>query len=163
MNDHARVERGGGGLEDDGDHATHLATQVGSALGHVLALEIDLAGRRRLQAAHDVRGGGLATTGLAHNADRLAGHELDGDVIDGVHQIGMQKRAGARLERDGDVVEEDDRLLLSGGAHLHHLLCGRGGNLLKIRREAVLLEIRVRQLGEHVVLAGQLLHDGMDV
>ena len=90
VHDHAGVKRGGGVLEHDGHDAAHLLAEVGRALGDVLALEVDLAGRRRLKAAHDVGGSGLAAAGLAHDADGLAGHELDGDVIDRVHQIGVQ-------------------------------------------------------------------------
>lgn len=62
-----------------------MTTVLGGALGNVLALKVDLAARGGLQAAHDVGGGGFTATGLADDADRLTGHELN-RYTDGVNQ-----------------------------------------------------------------------------
>ena len=52
----------------------------------------------------------LPATGLADDADRLTGHELNRDTRDGVNQVGVQNRAGTGPKGDVDVIKEDDVL-----------------------------------------------------
>ena len=151
-NDHAGVERSCGVLEHDRDDTTHMAAILGGALGDVLALKVDLAARGGLQAAHDVGGGGLTATGLADDADRLTGHELNRHTLDSVNQIGVQNRTGTGPKGDVDVIKEDDRLdaVDCGLAHLHHL---------RVRGQTICLEHLIGELGIEVLGAGHALED----
>ena len=80
-------------LEDHGDDgaAEHPHLSLGD-LHQVVALDTDLA-RRHLahavgQQAHQRQsGGGLARTGLAHEAQGLALFDLEADAIDGVDHL----------------------------------------------------------------------------
>ena len=151
-NDHARVECRRGVLEHDRDDAAHVTTILGSTLGDVLALKVDLATRGGLQAAHDVSSGGLAATGLADDADRLTGHELNGHALDGMNQIGVQDRTGTGPKGDVDIVKEDNRLdaVDRSLAHLHHL---------RMRGQTICLEHLIGELGIEVLGAGHALED----
>ena len=88
---HARVQGRCRVLEHDGDDAADdLALRCG-ALRDIGALEVHMTGRGGLQTAHDVGRGGLAAAGLADDADGLAGHELQGQAVDGVDLVGVQQ------------------------------------------------------------------------
>ena len=113
MNGHARVKRRRRVLEDNGDDAADGLALIGGTLGHVDALEVHVAGSRCLQAAHDVRRRGLAAAGFAHDADGLAGHELQREPVDGMHLVRMQDGTGTGLENNVDIVQEDDGGLLA--------------------------------------------------
>ena len=56
---------------------------VGRQPGHVLALELDEAGRRLLEAADHPQGGGLAAARRAEEAEELPVLDLEVDVVDG--------------------------------------------------------------------------------
>ena len=99
-------------LEHNGDDAADDLTLRSGALRDIGALEVHVAGRGGLQTAHDVGRGGLAAAGLAHDADGLARHELQGQAVDGVDLVGVQQGAGTRLEYHVDIIKEDDRRLL---------------------------------------------------
>ena len=55
------------------------------AVGDLLALEADRAGRRLEQAHEQPRGRRLAAAGLADDAERLAAHDVEGDAVDRLH------------------------------------------------------------------------------
>jgi hypothetical protein len=81
---HARVEGGVGILEDDLHVAAKVAERALVEGGDVLAFEDDLA-RCRLDEAEDApAGGGLATSRLAHQPQRLALLNGEGHVVHGV-------------------------------------------------------------------------------
>ena len=79
---HARVERRPGILE----HRLHLgavgAERVALQAVDRLALEQDAALGRRLEIEDHARRRGLAAARFAHQAQRLAGADLEGDVVD---------------------------------------------------------------------------------
>ena len=77
-----RIERGERVLE----HILHAAPQPGLApaieLRDVLGIQADLAGLRLLEPNDAAPGGGLATTGLAHQRQRLAMPHGQADLLD---------------------------------------------------------------------------------
>ena len=69
--------------------------------GHVLALELDAAGGRLLEAADHPQGRGLAAAGRAEEAEELAVDDLEVDVVDGEH---VAERLGHLDEPDVDIL-----------------------------------------------------------
>ena len=72
-------------------------------LGDLLAIEIDLATRRGMDAAEDADQRGLAGAIVSNQADELAGIEVDRDILQGVE--------GAEVEIQ--VLHLDERMLRS--------------------------------------------------
>ena len=106
-----RVQRRVGVLEDDLHLAAERTQLALGQLGDVPPLEADRALGRVEQAEHEPGGRGLAATRLAHDAERLAAADGQGDVLDGMH--GPEPlREHALL--DGEVLREvldlDDRI-----------------------------------------------------
>ena len=111
----ARVQRRVRVLEDH----LHLATQ-GLQLRaldrrDLAAVEVDRARRRVHQAQQQAGGRGLAATRLAHEAERLAAHDVERDAVDGLD--------GADLPAEEPGV---DREVLVEVADLHQRLAGSG-------------------------------------
>ena len=101
---HAGVEGRRGVLEDHGDDASDLPAGGGTALRDLLTIEEHLALRRHLQAAHDVRGRGLATARLADDAERLSALDAHVDATHRVDLVGLEQGAGTRGEGHLDVL-----------------------------------------------------------
>ena len=81
---HARVERCVRILEDDLQLAPHFAHAATAEVGDVLAVEKDLAVRRRQQLDHGAAERRLAAAGLADEAERLTRAQRQVDTVDGV-------------------------------------------------------------------------------
>ena len=69
---HARVQRRVRVLEDHLHAPAEAAEILAVELGELLAIEHDAASGRSVELEHGTAGGGLPTTGLAHEAERLA-------------------------------------------------------------------------------------------
>jgi hypothetical protein len=113
VNAHDGVERRHGVLEDDGHlRPPHIAELVGGERHELVAGEAD--GPRPLQVdvgekAHDGPGeDGLARARLAHDAQRLAPVQGQGDAVVGLHQSAGGTEAGAQ------VLDVEQRLLEFG-------------------------------------------------
>ena len=106
---HTGVQGRRGVLEDHGDDATDLPAGGGATLRDLLAVEEHLSLRRHLQATHDVRGRGLATAGLADDAERLSALDAHVDATHRVDLVGLEQGAGTRGEGHLDVLQFDDR------------------------------------------------------
>ncbi len=109
---HTGVQRGVGVLEHHLDVPADRLQRAPGQLGDVLALVEDLAGGRLLQHHQQLGDRGLAASGLAHYAERLALEEVEGDAVD-------------RLDRPDLLLEEDalgEREVLDQVAHLQDRL-----------------------------------------
>ena len=119
-----RVQRGHRVLQDHGDAlAAHVAHLGVGFLQQVLALEQHPAAgdprRRRQQAQDGERQRALARTGLADDAQRLAGVDAQRDLVDRAHD----PRAPRRDIVGGEVLELEQR----AGAHRVTSICGGHG------------------------------------
>lgn len=74
-----------------------------------LAREHDPPARRRQQAEHEARGGRLAATGFADQAEGLAGGEGKADAVDGMEQSLLPTRRGDRI-MPGEIVDAKQRV-----------------------------------------------------
>jgi hypothetical protein len=81
----ARVQRRVRVLEDHLRVAAELDQLLRLDVGDLLALELDRAAGRIEQAQQQAAGGRLAAARLAHQAERLAALDVEGDAVDGVH------------------------------------------------------------------------------
>ena len=82
-----RIERGDRVLEDQLHAAAHLAQSLAPHRGQILAVEQHLARYRRPQLQHRTAERGLAATGFADKAQRLAARDLEADIGDCVHDL----------------------------------------------------------------------------
>src|SRR5947199_2231158 len=81
---HSRIQRRVRVLEDDLHLLAERAQRALVQRGDVLALEGDLARGRLDQSQDRAAGGGLAAARLAHEPQRLARHDVERHVVDGV-------------------------------------------------------------------------------
>ena len=76
------------GLEDKGDSRTAQLHKLGlGELTQVTALEDYAPVVGLVQPSQQVKQGGLAGTGTAGNGQKLAGHDVQIDAVDGVHRL----------------------------------------------------------------------------
>ena len=99
---HTRIEGRVGILEDELHVAAHGLELFLVHLGNVFALEVHLAGGRRIEIHDGAASGGLAATGLAYQTKGLAGVDLERDVVNSGHdtllELTVLKRgAGGKL------------------------------------------------------------------
>ena len=127
-----RVERGERLLKDHGDLvAADLAHRLLVRADEVLSFEKDFTrgveGLRIGEKLHDgKRGNGLAGTGLADKRHGLAGHDVEGDLVDGDRLLPVH------AEADGEVLHGDE-----GSAHRSTFLgskASRTASPMKMRR-----------------------------
>jgi hypothetical protein len=107
---HPRVEAGVRVLQHHLDVPPRPPQRAAAEPHHVLAAYVDGAGRRLLQPHQQLGQCGLAATGLAHHAERLAAPQLDVDAVDGSH--------GADLRLEDDAL--GDREVLDQTLGLQH-------------------------------------------
>src|SRR5713226_4852044 len=93
---HPGVERGIRVLEDDLHPLTHLAQLVAAHLGQLTALELDRARGGRLQLHDHPPEGGLPAARLAHQAQRLACRDVEGDPVHGLDDRATAETATGR-------------------------------------------------------------------
>ena len=100
----ARVEAGVRVLEDH-LHAPAERGHVGPAVAasHVVAVELDRAGRRRIEPDHQARHRRLAATRLAYQREGLALGDLDVDAVDGLDDLARPALERAHQPRRRDV------------------------------------------------------------
>src|SRR5258707_11580275 len=113
----ARVERGVGILEDDLDGAAQRpAFGLRSALGGVAAGDAQRAAARLLDQRDQAGEGRLAATGLADDAERLAGLQGEGDAVDRAQgrPSGEEAAADVVAARQVDGLGDRDRRLPAG-------------------------------------------------
>ena len=126
-----RVERVHCALEDHRDVAPAVLAKLLAALAEeVLAPEADLAAGHAGGLAEDlqdrVAGRALAATGLAREAEDLAGVDLEVDVVDGAHALARD------LVVDDELAQLHEQLAFDGGGdghdfpveHGHSASCG---------------------------------------
>ncbi len=109
---HSWIERRVGILE----HGLHRAAIAPDAVGvepdERPAIELDRAVGRRLEAEHELGRGGLAAAGLADDAERLAGHDLERHAVDRAHDRAAPIEHAAT---DREVLAQIARLQERGG------------------------------------------------
>ena len=104
---HARVQARVGVLEDELHVMAHALELALVHVSHVLALEHHLA-VRGVREAHDAAARrGLAAARLAHEAEGLAGIDVEADVVDGLDGLLVPagKDAGVDVELLGEVLD----------------------------------------------------------
>ena len=106
---HARVQSGCRVLEDHRNDASDAPTCIRTALGDFLTVEEHLALRWHLQAAHDVRGRGLATARFADDTERLSALNAHVNASNRMHLVGAKQRSSTGVEGHLNVFELDDR------------------------------------------------------
>ena len=106
---HTRVQRGRRILEDHGNNTSDTPTCICATLCDFLTVEEHLALRRHLQAAHDVRGRGLATARFADDTERLSALNAHVNASNRVHLVGAEQRSSTGVEGHLNVFELDDR------------------------------------------------------
>src|SRR3954447_2156888 len=111
-----RVERGVGVLEDHLDLAAQRLEVTLADLGDVVALEDDVTAGGREQAGDQPAGRGLAAPGLAHQPQRAALDDLEGDAVDGLDVADRAVHEPRRLDWEvhPQVVHGEDRLGVLG-------------------------------------------------
>jgi hypothetical protein len=84
----ARIEAGIRILEDH-LHAPAERRHVGAtaAVGHVVAVDLDAARRRRIETDHEARHRGFAAARFTHQGEGLALGDLDVDAVDRLHDL----------------------------------------------------------------------------
>ena len=108
----AWVQRRDRVLEDHLELRPQRAEELAPEVGEVVALERDRSALRRDELHHGLAHGRLAATGLAHEAERLAGEHVDADVG---HGVDLEPGAPDR-ELDDEVLDAQQRLV--GGAEV---------------------------------------------
>ena len=88
---HARVERRIGVLEDHLGMAPQCLAGGTAQRADVTAADFDLAARRRQQADHDAAERRFAGPRFAHQPERLAGRDLEADIV---HRRGLAEQPG---------------------------------------------------------------------
>ncbi len=96
--------------------------------GDVLALEHDGALGHVDQTSGAAGQGGLATTGLAHEADRFPPAQLERDAIHGVHEPAAVGRAAGRVVLHHALQPEDGLAGTSVVGEVSHFPPARAGN-----------------------------------
>ena len=87
-------------LEDDLRLAAEPLQPLALRLGDVLALDADRARGRVEQADEQPGDGALAAAGLADEAERLAGGQLERDAVDRLHRADLPLEDDAAGERE---------------------------------------------------------------
>ena len=134
-------------LEDHREPApTQLPQALRAGLADVLAVEVDLAGRRFDQAGETADQRRLAAAGQAHHHEDLAGLDIEGDVADGsrapvllaellVRQVGGRRADDLVLGRAEDLPQAADAdRRAAGGRRVGRAAGGRGTGRRRARR-----------------------------
>ena len=108
MHAHARIQCGGGVLENNGYHAANLAAVRGRTLGHFLPAEKYLPRGWDLQPTHDIRGGGLAAARLTHDADGFTRINGKREPLDSVDVLRLEQATVAGSKAHFDIAQLND-------------------------------------------------------
>ena len=107
----ARVERAIRVLEHDLDLAAHLRRQAIPGEIDLVAVDQQIARRRRIDQRDDARKRGLAAAALADDCQRLAFLDAEGDALHRMHGLGLGKHAARQM------VIANDIAAFKNGAH----------------------------------------------